>query len=729
MNWSLGASAWTIALGLVLWLAAGAICYLNWSRAGRRPSNAWLELLRFVIVTLLGLTLLQPELVQTIKRTEKPLVAVLVDRSGSMATRDIQAETIQSRTDWVEGQLTEDFRRALERKARVEIEEFSPPVSAETNLSAAPLGTDLNAALEKTFQREQNLQAVLLLSDGDWNQGKSPAAAGIRYREQGIPIYSVAVGRETPLPDLALEVVNAPSYGLFGEQITIPFAIQSHLPEEVKTTVTLLDGSREETRKEITVPAFGQVQDALLWYPRSVGDVALTLQIPVHPSEALPDNNRQDFRIAVRVDKLRVLVIDSLPRWEYRYLRNALARDPGVEMNSLLFHPGLGPGGGRGYLDRFPDSKEALSKYDVVFLGDVGIGRGELTDGDADLLKGLVEQQASGLVFVPGRRGRILSLAQSALKDLIPVVFDEKRPEGIALQNEAVLTLTTQGKGHLLTRFDADESINAQTWLNLPGFFWSAAVEKSRPGSEVLAVHSSLRNASGRLPLLATRSAGAGKVLFLGTDSAWRWRRGVEDKYHYRFWSQVVRWMAHQRHLSEKEGIRLAYSPEAPQPRDTVFLQATVLNSAGFPAEGGPILATVTAPDGRSEQLQFTAVEGGWGVFHSSFTPTAAGKYKILLNAEAHGRKLETELSVQSRVIERIGQPVNRAILAELATLTGGASAMIDGFTNIVAQIAMAPEPKPLERRTRLWSSPWWGGSILALLTLYWIGRKLNGLL
>ncbi len=718
-----------MALGLLLWVAAGAICYLNWSRGGRRTKGSWLELLRFVIVTMLGLTLLQPELVQTIKRTEKPLVAILVDRSGSMGTRDIQGETIRARSEWVEAQLTPEVQRALEKNARVAVEEFGLPAPASTNASVAPAGTDLNAALEKTFQREQNLQAVLLLTDGDWNQGKSPAAAGFRYREQGIPIYSVAVGRETPLPDLSLEVVNAPSYGLFGEQITIPFAIQSHLPEEVKTTVTLFDGQREETRKEITIPAFGQVQDAVLWYPRSVGDVALAMQIPIHPSEALTNNNRQSFQISVRVDKLRVLVVDSVPRWEYRYLRNALARDPGVEMNSLLFHPQLGPGGGRGYLERFPDSKEALSKYDVVFLGDVGVGQSELTETDAELLKGLVEQQASGLVFVPGRRGRVLSLANSSLKDLLPVVLDDKRPEGIALQNEAVLTLTTQGKGHLLTRFDTDENANAQTWLNLPGFFWSAAVEKSRPGSEVLAVHSALRNASGRLPLLATRSAGAGKVLFLGTDSAWRWRRGVEDKFHYRFWSQVVRWMAHQRHLSEKEGIRLAYSPEAPQPGDTVFLQATILNAAGFPAEGGPIQATVTAPDGRAEQLQFASIEGGWGVFQSTFTPAAAGKYKVLLNAEAHGRKLETDLAVQSRVVERIGQPVNRAILAELASLTSGASALADGFADIVAQIATAPEPKPLERRIRLWSNPWWGGAILALLTVYWIGRKLNGLL
>ena len=57
-------------------------------------------------------------------------------------------------------------------------------------------------------------------------------------------------------------------------------------------------------------------------------------------------------------------------------------------------------------------------------------------------------------------------------------------------------------------------------------------------------MHQESSNAFGRIPLLVTRTFGAGKILFMGTDGAWRWRRGVEDLYHYRFWGQVVRWMS-----------------------------------------------------------------------------------------------------------------------------------------------------------------------------------------
>jgi hypothetical protein len=329
---------------------------------------------------------------------------------------------------------------------------------------------------------------------------------------------------------------------------------------------------------------------------------------------------------------------------------------------------------------------------------------------------------------VPGRRGREVTLLKSPLRDLFPVVLDATKPQGIALQNESTLVLTGLGRDHLLTRLDADAERNEEIWKQLPGFFWSAAVEKSRPGAEVLAVHSTLRNEWGRLPLLVTRAYGNGEVLFLGTDSAWRWRRGVEDKYHYRFWSQVVRWMAHQRHLAERKGIRLTFSPETPQLGDTVFLQTTVLDRSGFPIEKGPVTGTITSPSGRAEELEFTPLTGGWGVFKSHFTPQEGGRYQVAVAARQYGRTLETELLVAQPHREKLGQPVNRGILREIATITHGASGRSDSLKSMVQQISLLPEPKPIQQRVRLWSDPWWGGFLLLLLGIYWTGRKLAGM-
>ena len=712
---------------LAAWLGWG-----NWQRNDRRGKVALLEVLRFVAVAMLAFTLLRPEFVRLIQRTDPPQVVILSDSSGSMLTRDIvSTNDIITRADWLEAQTKRAFWKPLEASSEVLTGAFAaPPDLTSTNAlgQVREIGTDLSGALGSVLGQQKNLKAVLLLSDGDWNLGPSPIGIATRYRDQGIPVYSVVTGQDESIPDLAMEEVAAPAYGLFGEQIAIPYTVQSHLPRDVATEVRLMQGTEQLATKKITLPANSRFRDSIMWYPREVGEFDLRLEFPVEPDEGLRDNNAAAFHIAVRVVKLTVLVVDSQPRWEYRYLRNALARDPGVALSCMLFHPNIGTGGGRDYLSAFPGSREMLSRYDVIFLGDVGVGKGQLSKKDAELIKGLVEQQGSGLVFMPGRRGNHLSLMDSPLKELMPVVLDDAKPTGVGLQNESALTLSSRGRGHLLTRFDADEMVNEQIWKMLPGFYWSTGVIKSRPGSEVLAVHSELRNQFGRIPLLAIRNAGRGKVLFMGTDSAWRWRRGVEDKFHYRFWSQVARWMAHKRHLAEKDGIRLSYTPETPKVGDRVFLQATVLDEAGFPLENGEVNGSIVSPTGRGEQLELTEVEGGWGVYSAEFSPQEGGAFEIAIDAPEHDRELETKLTVSLPKREKLGRPVNRPVLAEIASITGGENAGTDHLDELIKKISVLPEPKPAEIRTRLWSNPWWGGAILLLLVVYWTGRKLAGL-
>ena len=705
----------------------------NWQRNGRRGKVGLLELLRFAAVTLLAFTFLQPEYVRLIERTEQPQVAILNDLSGSMLTRDVvSTNEIITRSEWLEEQTKREYWKPLETGSEVMIESFAaPPDLSATNAVAQPreIGTDLTAALSALIEQQKNLKAVLMLTDGDWNLGPSPIGVATRFRDQEIPIYSIVTGQDQPIADLSLEEVTAPAYGLFGEQIAIPFTIQSHLPRDVSTEISLMSNREVLASKKITLPANSRLRDSIMWYPREVGEFNLSLDFPVEVDEALRDNNSADFHIAVRVVKLSVLVVDSQPRWEYRFLRNALARDPGVDLNCVLLHPKIAPGGGRDYLSSFPGSREMLSRYDVIFLGDVGIGEDQLSESDAELIKGLVEQQGSGLVFMPGRRGNHLSLMNSELNELMPVVLDDERPKGVGMNNESVLTLSNLGRGHLLTRFDADEMVNDQIWKMLPGFYWSTAVTKSRPGTEVLAVHSELRNQFGRIPLLAIRNAGRGKVLFMGTDSAWRWRRGVEDKFHYRFWSQVARWMAHKRHLAEKEGIRLSFTPETPKVGDRVFMQATVLDEAGFPLEDGEVNGEIISPGGQGEQLELTEVEGGWGVYSTEFLPQEGGAYQIKIDSPEHDRELETKIVVSLPKREKLGRPVNRPVLAEIASITQGESANTDNLDEIIQKISVLPEPQPAELRTRLWSNPWWGGTILLFLVIYWTGRKLAGLI
>ncbi|MGB9602864.1 MAG: hypothetical protein ACPMAG_08745, partial [Limisphaerales bacterium] len=245
----------------------------------------------------------------------------------------------------------------------------------------------------------------------------------------------------------------------------------------------------------------------------------------------------------------------------------------------------------------------------------------------------------------------------------------------------------------------------------------------------VLAVHSGLRNEHGRLALLVTRPYGNGETLFMGTDSAWRWRRGVEDRYHYRFWGQVVRWMAHKRHLAAGQGVRLVYSPENPVVGDTVFVQATLMDDRGMPVEKGAATLTVKYQSGKVEHYDLTPLAGGWGVFTGSLKINEPGSHTFQLSSDKIKTRFETKISVSAEKREKIGRPINASILRELAELTGGKYVGIEGFDSIVQDIGALPEPKPAEIRIRLWANPYWGGFIVLLLAVYWTGRKFAGMI
>ena len=383
-----------MVLGLLVVVVTGVLCWLAWHRSGYRKQTGWLELLRFVLVCLVIVTLNQPEWLKTQPPDRRSTLAVLWDASKSMKTRDVidsenassepksRAEVIQplmSEEVWKGGSAAVTGNAHDMDNLNVVFEPFSsaldPPEEA----------TDLNAGLSHVLDNHTNLRGVVLLSDGDWNVGNSPVEAATRFRMKGIPVFAIGVGSRVPLPDLELVRMDAPTFGVVNKQVRIPFVVRSTLGQDRDVRVTLNMNKKSESTsatleeqitKIVRVPAMRQAQDNIVCTLPATGEYTLSLRIAPDAEELLPENNEISAPISIREEQLKVLVIESYPRWEYRYLRNALERDPGVEVTCLLFHPELPKvGGGRSYIQRFPNTRE-LSRYDVVFLGRCRYQRG-----------------------------------------------------------------------------------------------------------------------------------------------------------------------------------------------------------------------------------------------------------------------------------------------------------------------------------------------------------------
>jgi hypothetical protein len=722
------ASLW---IGIAALILAASLSFLAIKRSPRRKRTIALECLRMIAITAVVMMLWQPEWQKTLHPDTKPQIVILHDASKSMETIDASIPAmpnseakVVSRAELSSTTLSSDLWNPLAAGGKNEVLRIPFAKAAADTIA----GTDIDSALSDTLKQHDNLRAVIMLSDGDHNLGQPPVAAAQKMRVRGIPLFAMPIGSTQRMPDIEILTVAAPSYGIVGENVQIPFTIRSSLDREVRTVIRMRDEKGNEQSKNIVIPPNAETYDSLLWRIRKEGASTLELSLPVHERERIATNNTRKFSIAGRPEKIRVLVVESLPRWEYRFLRNALSRDPGVELSCLLFHPTLGPGGGPHYISSFPSKPEDLAPYDVIFLGDVGIGNKQLTKEQCTLIRGLVENQASGVVFLPGSKGNQFSLLDTDLADLIPVVLDDTQRNGIRDPLASPLTLTSEGRSSLLTLLGENEEENPEIWRQLPGFHWHAAVIKAKAGAEVLAVHGNSRSKFGAAPLLVTKSAGNGKVLFMGIDSAWRWRRGVEDLYHYRFWGQVARWMSYQRNMAAGKRVRMFFNPERPQPGDTVTLNANAFEPDGSPLRDGGVSVDLSSPDGRSQRLSLEKLESTWGSFSGRFKVDQPGTWKVrVTNHNDESNPLETSLIAQGSEIEKTGQPARPEVLEEITRITRGRIIQPDQIPSLINEINALPQPHPIISRTPLWSHWATLTALISLLATFWTARKLSG--
>jgi len=326
------------------------------------------------------------------------------------------------------------------------------------------------------------------------------------------------------------------------------FTVQNHLTREVKTTVSV-SAPATPAHEERGPAAHGPVQEMIVFHSANGRRRRLQVSIPVENDEVFANNNERNFHLSVRKETSR-----SGRRFPAALGIPLPAQCPHARFRRGGKHSALSPGDrhgeGVGYLHQFPAKLEDLQGYDVVFLGDVGVGGGMLTPENAEMLRGLVEQQASGLVFLPGQLGREKSLADSALGDLIP-----SRP---ITPKAAVSTAapkpgsTSPSRTRPLAHHARHRSRSQRSvWRGLPGFYWYAPVVKAKPGAEVLAVHEAARNQFGR-----SRSSSPATPATARCSTWHRFRvalaQGRRGYLSLPVLGQVVRWMAHQRHLSQE---------------------------------------------------------------------------------------------------------------------------------------------------------------------------------
>ncbi|OYW19466.1 MAG: hypothetical protein B7Z55_08765, partial [Planctomycetales bacterium 12-60-4] len=209
----------TIVLSVLLIAVTAVLSYVSWRRSGFRPAFGALELLRMGIVIFVAILFNQPEWIEEYRPDENPTVAVLWDASRSMETRDVPGDgsaggSLRTRSEAIMSLTDPAAWSELESKMRVVV---TPIAQAE-----AGHGTNLHDALALLPRKFQNLLGVVLISDGDWNEGSPPVLAASKLRLKEIPVFTVPIGSSTRLPDVEVLSLDAPTFGIAGKSVRVP---------------------------------------------------------------------------------------------------------------------------------------------------------------------------------------------------------------------------------------------------------------------------------------------------------------------------------------------------------------------------------------------------------------------------------------------------------------------------------------------------------------------------
>ena len=605
---------------------------------------------------------------------------------------------IVSRAEWVKKALASDLWKPLEADGANEVDAPRPSPLPDADKPALS-GTDLDTPLAELLENASNLRAVVLFSDGDYNLGQPPVVAAQKLRLRGVPLFPIPVGSETRLPDLDLLSVTAPTYGIVGENVQIPFTIRSSLDRQVRTIVRLRDETGREQTKDIVIPPNAETYDSILWRLEKEGTSTLELSIPVADGELIAANNSPQVHHHRHARK-RSACSSSRPCRAGNTASSATPSPatPASSSPACSSTPQLGPGDGIDYIEEFPEKLEDLAKYDVIFLGDVGIAqrpahRGTMRAASAAWSK----TRPSGVVFLPGPQGNQCPCSTPSSATSSRSSSTRTSPSGIAESIASPLTLTTEGRGSLLTMLGDTEEENPRH-LAQP-----ARLLLARPGDQGQG-----RHRGARRPRQPPQQASAPSR---SSSPARRQRQGALHGHRLRLA------LAPRRRgplslpllgpgrpldvLPAQHGRRPArpplLHPERPDPGDTVTLNANAFDPNGAPLEEGTVTIDLTAPDGTHPAHRAPEERqppGAPSAAASRSTCPAHGN-SAPRRRRAEDKPLETTLLAQGVELEKTGQPARPEVLEEMARVSRGRIIQPDQLADLVREITRPARTPP----------------------------------
>lgn len=598
--------------------------------------------------------------------------------------------------------------------------------------------TDLATPLLKLAERhaQDTITAVVLCSDGRHTTGPLPEDAARAIAARGIALHTLGVGSLDPPRDICVARLDGTLSVFLDETIRLTAHVKIAGLKGRQCKLVLRQNGKEIQQRDLALASDGWLAQNFEITANKSGPNVFTATIDPLPDETLLTNNSAEAVVDVANDRLKVLVVDELPRWETRYVASLLRRERKMSLTDRWLLSGENVGPRRKALpdDRPAGGKDGgaqpgvLDEYDIVVLGDVTPER--LDAADQKRLAKYVADRGGFLIVIAGSKAVPLSYPSGPLADLLPIKQQLSAAAPVLASTDAAphvrVKLDPDGSRSEIMRVLRDPVLNEQLWPALPELQWVARPAFAKPGAVTLLSTDDVR----KDVVAAIHNYGAGRVLYLGTDNTWRWRYKVGDRIHAVFWSQAFRWGTSNR-LSGSERLKVGVDRRQIRPGENLEVIARPRDKQGRLAPNAMVVAELEDKS-RPQRVQLQPVPDSGGLYRGVLQNLGAGIHTVVVKVESpDGDGVSENVQVIAREVagqEGVELSRDATRLAAMAGAGGGQYADILEAPQLFKGLSGQGKQRALESSCELWASYPALILVVLLLAAEWLLRKRIGL-
>jgi uncharacterized membrane protein len=700
-----------------------------------------LTVLRVALVGVIAVCLFRPVLVVKAAVPQQNFLAVLLDDSRSMQIADHDDGARSTFVKQEFGDPDRGIMKALSDKFMVRTFRFSTAASrvdAEDDLTFTGAQTRLGAALEGARQELAGLPlaGLIVVSDGADTAADALGESLLALKSQGVPVFTVGVGRETLPRDIQIGRVSTPRVALKGTTLMIDVIVSQTGFSGKQITLDVEDEGRIVGSQQVKLPEDGSAATARVRFTvDDAGPRIFRFRVAPQEGELVTQNNVRESMIEVRDRREKILYFEGEPRHEVGFIRKAVHGDPNLTL--VLLQRTADNKYLRVNVDNedhlvagFPKTREELFSYRGLILG--SIEAGAFSGDQLRMIAEFVDRRGGGLLMLGG--GRSFSeggYAGTAVADVMPLSLNPSARE----PQLARLTIrpTRAGAAHGITQIAQTEAASAEKWNFLgtlePKVTTLNAVDAIKPGATILL--SGTDESRRERPVLTYQRYGRGKAFALTIQDSWLWQMhaaiAVDDLTHEYFWRQLLR--------SLVDGVPDAVEPRSltdrVEPGEAITLRADVVDSDFVELNDATVVAHVARPDGSLTDIPMQWSGERSGEYVATVPAAGEGAYEARIEASRAGKPVGTTVAhirATAGDAEYFDATMHAATLRRIADETGGRYYAANAIQGLPEDLRYTGRGVTTVEERDLWHMPIVFVLLVGLLCAEWGYRRRVGL-